>query len=410
MSDKRIAWLAALAVCAIGVTACAATTSTAPQPTPPASSVVVMPKGDLPVVQATTSSAGTTSAPAPPPGVPNPPPPPGVPAPPTSTDLLVVPPNQPVIPTDQLRLPSNLRPSRLAPTTAAPATAVPTCKPGVSPAPSIREVYPAQGAIGGGTDVMLIGSNLNLGPGTVVLFGTVTAIPYSVTDTTVSVIAPAGSAGSVTVRLQHGGGCNATGQFTYIGPPSPPTVPTANGPATNGPCTNGGSTPRVTGLTPRQLNTYGGESVRITGQGFPTTPGQVAVLFGTTPVPITSVSATAITVTSPPGAPGPLTINVAIPQGCTAYAGADVKYIVPKPVITSISPNTGPKAGGTVVTVTGKYLSNATGKVASKQATVTGVADTTLTVVVPQFANTGQAAFSVTTPGGGTGVLFTYTP
>lgn len=72
MADVRVVWLAAFMALALGVTACTAatdSTSTAPEPTP-AATISIMPKGDLPVVQAPTTSSATPTAPAPPPGVP----------------------------------------------------------------------------------------------------------------------------------------------------------------------------------------------------------------------------------------------------------------------------------------------------------------------------------------------------
>lgn len=404
--DVRLSWLALFTATAIGVTACAAGTSTSPDPTPSVAPSSMIAKGDLPVVaqQPSSASTDTSTTSAPPTLV-------VVPVPVTSilTAVPYVPPTV-VDPGTMRAVPTRLRPVTPGTTTSAPANPQPACTPGVTPTPVIRDVYPSQGPIQGGTDVNLIGSNLNLGPGTLVSFGNVTVPPYGVTDALISVTAPPGAAGPVTVRLFRGG-CQATGTFTYLGSPAPPAPPApATAPATNGPCPGGSAQPQVTGLNPRQLKTEGGEPVRISGHGFATGSGQTAVLFGSTPVTPTSITSTQIDVVSPPGPAGPLTIKVAIPQGCTSYSGADVKYYVPRPVITSVSPTRGPKAGGTTVIVTGKYLSNASVRIASTAATVTANTDTSLTVIVPAFRNTGQAAFSVSTPGGSAGVLYTYTP
>ena len=442
MADVRVVWLAAFMALALGVTACTAatdSTSTAPEPTP-AATISIMPKGDLPVVQAPTTSSATTTAPAPPPGVPvttSPPaPPPGVPV--TTSPPAVVPANPGlVIEATSLRLP---RPDK---TTVVPLPR-PACTPGVSPAPTIRDVYPNRGDVKGGTDILITGTNLDLGPGTMVMFGSTAIAPWSLSSAALSVIAPPGAAGPITLKLSHPGGCNVTAQFTYVDPnapvtsaPSsaksttappttappttapPTTAPPTTGPPTtapptipavNGPCPGGSAPPKITGALPRTLLTLGGETVEIFGQGFATGSGQTAVFMGGVQVTPTSVTATRIRFTSPPSQPGPITLKVAVPLGCTTYAASDLKVVVPKPVVTSASPSQGPKAGGTAVVITGRYLANASVKVASTPATVTANSDTSITIVLPSVRYAGNASLSVTTPGGSAGLIFKYTP
>ena len=404
MADKRLAWLASLTACAIGITSCAATTSTVPQPTPPASSIVVMPKGDLVFVPPSTSSAGTT-VPPPPPGVPNttsaPPPPPGVPNPPVSTDGLGQPAPPILVVPSNIKLPAIPRPSRNVPTTAVPPSTAAVCIPGVSPAPRITSVYPAGDSIQGGANVILSGSNLDLGPGTFVMFGNTRAMPTNITSQSIDVIAPPGGAGTVTIKVQHPGGCSATAQFTYSGP-------AALAPATS-PCPGGSSPPRVNGFSPMKLNPAGGETVTITGQGFATGSGQMAVLFGSAAATITSVTSSQIQVVSPSGSVGAVRVAVASPQGCAVYSQA--RYELPKPMITSISPNQGPNSGGTVVMITGQNLTNATVKIGGRQAQVNGGSDTSVSITTPGTTNgfSGNVVLVVTTANGIASVPFKYT-
>jgi IPT/TIG domain-containing protein len=74
---------------------------------------------------------------------------------------------------------------------------------------------------------------------------------------------------------------------------------------------------------------------------------------------------------------------------------------VPAPVVTGVSPATGPLAGLTPVTVTGSGFTNATGvrfgTVAATNLAVAG--DTQLTVTSPPATASGAVDVTVTTPG-----------
>ena len=83
----------------------------------------------------------------------------------------------------------------------------------------------------------------------------------------------------------------------------------------------------------------------------------------------------------------------------------------PPPTVTSISPASGPTAGGTVVTINGANFTNATVKFGSAPATVMGNTGTQLTVTSP--AGSGTVDVIVTNAGGsstpGAADRFTYT-
>ncbi len=165
--------------------------------------------------------------------------------------------------------------------------------------------------------------------------------------------------------------------------------------------------PAVTGLSPASGSTGGGTLVTITGTHL---DGPVSVDFGTKAGTITVDLNTKIMVKSPPGK-GTVEITVITPAG-SGKAG-EFSYHSPKmkmaaPAVGGVSPATGPAAGGTLVTITGKNLADATmvsfGGVAGMIASDSG---TQITVTSPPGSGTVNVA--VTTPGGtSTAGMFTY--
>ena len=96
--------------------------------------------------------------------------------------------------------------------------------------------------------------------------------------------------------------------------------------------------------------------------------------------------------------------------------GIHLVQLYPQPVVTSVSPAGGSKAGGTSITIGGSYFTDAwsvtVGGVAVTSFTV--VNDTTITARVPAAAATGTVDVVVSTPGGASATVvgdrFTYTP
>lgn len=415
MAHSRRVCLALLLTGVLASTGCASTavttTPTPAQPTPAPSSFLA--KGDLPAVaQQPTTTASATTAPA-------------TTATPVATALLITPGAvaEPIVTSTASpgltfvapsNLPTVINPGRLraTPGTAftAPSPGAP-CTPGTSARPTITSVYPSAGAAAGGADVMISGTNLGTsGQTTFVSFGDVIVPAYGASATNLFVIAPPGKAGAVTVRVWTAQGCGeAAARFTYQGPATVSSAPsTAN---TSGPCLGGAApAPSIRGMLPRQLSTLGGELVTIAGSNLGSTTGPTVVLFGNTPATAQSINNLNLTVVAPPGPPGALTVKVATPQGCASYSAADLKYVLPKPTVTSVSPPRGPKAGGTSIVITGTNLGSATVKIGSKNATIVSNTATAITVITPGATSAGQATLAITTAGGGTGLLFTYTP
>ena len=109
-------------------------------------------------------------------------------------------------------------------------------------------------------------------------------------------------------------------------------------------------------------------------------------------------SDTSITATSPAGT-GTVDVTVTTPSGTSATSPAD-QFTYRRPTVTSVSPNSGPSAGGTSVTITGTSFTGATGvKFGTVAATnVTVVNSTSITATSP--TGTGTVDVTVTTPAG----------
>lgn len=165
--------------------------------------------------------------------------------------------------------------------------------------------------------------------------------------------------------------------------------------------------PTVTGVSPSSGPLTGGNSVTISGTNF---NGSAQVSFGGVPSTNYLVnSATSMTATVPAGlAVG--TVSVVVSTAAGSNPNNSLYTYVSVPVFTSISPASGPIAGGTFVTITGSGFTGATsvsfaGVSAQK---ITIVNDTTITCYTPVAFENGLAQVDVTTPGGLVYGYFTY--
>lgn len=116
--------------------------------------------------------------------------------------------------------------------------------------------------------------------------------------------------------------------------------------------------PTITSFEPASATTSGGTSVTITGTNFQT---GATVKFGAVDASSVNVQgATTIVAMAPPQAAGTTSITVTNPDGQSATANG-FTYVVPAPVVTAVSPSSGPSNGGTVVQITGSgFQSGAT--------------------------------------------------
>ncbi|QLH23602.1 S-layer family protein [Streptomyces sp. Rer75] len=257
-----------------------------------------------------------------------------------------------------------------------------TAAPAVTAAspPVISSVSPASGAPGGGTAVTITGSNFN--QATAVRFGTTLAPAFTlVSANQITVTAPAGT-GTVLITVTTPGGTSNGVPFSYTSAP----------------------VPVLSGVSPGQGPTAGGNTVTLTGSGL---GGATAVRFGSVLASFTVVSPSQITAVAPPGSAGPVQVTVTGPGGTSN--GVTYTYVA-SPVLSGVTPNQGPATGGTSVTLTGSGFTGATavrfGSVLASSFTV--VSSTQITAVAPP-GSAGPVQVTVTGPGGtSNGVTYTY--
>ncbi|MGY0062144.1 beta strand repeat-containing protein [Streptomyces sp. LZ34] len=246
-------------------------------------------------------------------------------------------------------------------------------------APAITSLSPTSGPQAGGNTVTITGTNL--ATTTSVHFGAAAAGFTVLSPTQVSAVAPPGT-GTVNVNVTTPGGTSNNLSYTYS------------------------AIPTVTAVSPAQGPTGGGNSVVITGTGF---TGATQVLFGAAAAPSFTVnSATQITATAPPGAPGASPVNVVTPGG-TSSSGVFYFYVSP-PALTSLDPASGPTGGANTVVINGFNLT-------LTSAVHVGAASVTFTVLndnqvsFPAPAGSGTVNVNVTTPGGtSNNLVYTYAP
>jgi YVTN family beta-propeller protein len=160
-----------------------------------------------------------------------------------------------------------------------------------------------------------------------------------------------------------------------------------------------GSAPLVASVSPGSGPVGAETTVTITGANF---TGATAVHFGTTEAVSFSVDNDGeITAVSPEEGAGPVDITVTTTHGTSATSAADQYNYENGPVVTSISPSSGPTTGGTTVTIVGSNFTGATavtfGSTAAESFDV--VADAEITAESPD-GSAGTVDITVTTPDG----------
>ena len=239
--------------------------------------------------------------------------------------------------------------------------------------PSVTTVSPSTGPVAGGAGVTIHGSGFT--GTTAVTFGGLPATGISVVDaSTLTATTPAHAAGAVDVVVTNALGTGtALAAYTYSGPPA------------------------VTAASPVRGPVAGGTALTLTGTGF--TSANAVTIGGLAATGITVVNDTTITAVSPPHAAGSVDVVVTTPFGTAS--GARLYTYVSGPILTAISPASGPVAGGTSVTLTGTNFTGATAVTFDGVAAtgLTVVDATTITATVPAHA-AGAVGVSVTTPFG----------
>ncbi|MFH8809731.1 IPT/TIG domain-containing protein [Streptomyces hygroscopicus] len=164
--------------------------------------------------------------------------------------------------------------------------------------------------------------------------------------------------------------------------------------------------PVVTSVSPAQGPPAGGTSVTLTGSGF---TGATAVRFGPSlATDVVVLSNTQITARTPPGS-GTEKVTVTGPSGTSTQNVFFTYTTVAAPVLTALSPASGPTTGGNTVTITGTNLTAATQVLfGPNPATILTNTPTQITATAP--TGTGTTNVTVTTPAGTSNPLpYTYT-
>ncbi len=159
-------------------------------------------------------------------------------------------------------------------------------------------------------------------------------------------------------------------------------------------------TPTVSKLAPKTGPATGGTSVTITGSGL---SGATAVSFGATAAASFKVnSSSSISAVAPPGTSGIVDVTVTTGAGTSATSKAD-QFKYKPPTVASVTPKSGPTAGGTNVTIAGSgFALGAATSFKFSTAIATGVnctSTSSCTAVSPPRAKSGRVDVKATAGG-----------
>jgi hypothetical protein len=159
-------------------------------------------------------------------------------------------------------------------------------------APFKSSLSASSGPSTGGNTITINGTGLSTANS--VSFGGNTATPTVLSDSSLSVVVPAGTAGSVSVSVTTAGGTNNGLSYTYI---DDPTIGIIN---------------------PDEGSTSGGTALTVTGTNLGSTN---SVTIGGTTAPFSVINSTTLSVVTPSGAAGPADVVVANPAGAATAVG-----------------------------------------------------------------------------------------
>ncbi|HEV2961504.1 MAG TPA: IPT/TIG domain-containing protein [Candidatus Angelobacter sp.] len=200
--------------------------------------------------------------------------------------------------------------------------------------PQVESISPNYGPVAGGTQVTISGGNFT--PDCVVDFGTVPALMISITATQIVAVQPPG-VGTVDVRVTNAFGTSAVTLADQFTAPAPlaPTV----------------SSVTPIAVTVADTPTY---EVEIIGTGFVLPAAEPYVVNFGPNNPATNVqvnSLTEITVTPPQSGSG--SVNVQVTNSLGTSAADTGEFWFNTPVVTGVSPSSGPAKNSPNITITG---------------------------------------------------------
>lgn len=242
----------------------------------------------------------------------------------------------------------------------------------ITPPPDIITFSPMTGPLAGGNSITITGTGFRTGA--TVKIGNNSCTNSSITSTTISCLVPAGTEGSVGVKVTNPDGqSKEIFYYTYRAAPS------------------------VLSVTPSSGRESGGFVATVEGSRF---YGAPAVYFGG--VPCTGVileSSIRLTCIIPSGNPGPVAVSVTNPDGQTGTRANAFTYN-PTPTITGVIPSSVSVVGGTTISVLGtNFISGAVVRVGSNICTQTFASSIWINCIVPP-GNAGPAQVNVINPDG----------
>ncbi len=247
--------------------------------------------------------------------------------------------------------------------------------------PTLTGLSTTSGTTVGGTFLTLTGTGFTTA--SVVNFGGTAITNFTInSDSQITLLTPPAVGGVFDVSVSTAAGTTATSSSTQF------SVSAASAPA-------------VTSLGTSSGSTAGGTTITVNGSGFTSAS---TVMFGAEPAAsFTVVSDSVITAVSPAQAAGTVDVKVYSYSGVSASGSGDhfTYSAASAPSVTGLATTGGSTAGGTLVTITGSYLTGASavafGTVSVSNFTV--VSDSTITVYAPSQAS-GTVHVTVTTPSG----------
>jgi hypothetical protein len=335
--------------------------------------------------------------------------------------------------------------------------------------PFISAISPPAGTKAGGNNITITGTNFT--GATSVSFGKAVSTNITVVDdTTLTCITPMGAVGAAGVIVRNGGGpSNTFASFTFVTPASISSILPLTG-STNGgtlvtikgkdftgttsvtvggvevtsftvvsgtlitcitPARNASGAvgiivttaagqskqfsffnyitpPDITSISPPMGSIAGGSIATITGTNF--TGATSVIINGKAATPIKVVNSTTITCKTPVSTTAGAANVIVTTGGGPSSTFTGFTYVTPA-LITSISPSSGPIAGGTTVTITGTNFTGASsvafgGKIATN---INVVNDTTITCVTPLGLKIIAVGVIIITSGGPSNTFSSFT-
>ncbi|MHC5018853.1 MAG: IPT/TIG domain-containing protein [Planctomycetota bacterium] len=249
------------------------------------------------------------------------------------------------------------------------------------PAPTLSSVSPAAGPLAGGTTVTLTGTNFVAGA-TVTFGGNPATGVNVVSGTQITCATPAGTIGSTNVTVTN--------------------VDTLFATLSNGYLYQGGN-PTVTSVSPSSGPLGGGTFVTVTGTNF--FAGATVDFGGSLATSVAVVSGTQITCSTPSGT-GLVTVTVTNVDTLFGSLPGGFNYAGTPATVSSITPSSGPVAGGTAVSITGtNFVSGASVTIGGFSASSISIVSATLITCTTPAGTAGPANVEVTNPSSAPGTL-----